>query len=320
MPDSELFTAAANGSLVTTDGILAQANRLLNEATPTEKMVSQLYTEYLDLSGVYGVKFPTELDPQQTLGASMQMEVLRVINRIALTEQGDMRTLFNTKTTSIDGNLASFYGMAAPAGGGLAAATYADTAPRAGILTMGAVAALNNRPNRTAPTLRGHFVRERLLCGTVPPPPPNIPPFDESDTLATTLREKLAQHRANPACSGCHDQIDPIGLGMEDFDRFGRFRTTNDSGTAIDNAGDLDGVAFRGTKALGQMLAEDPRTTACLVKQLYRYASARIETHDEAIVLRHLDDSFAQGGYALKPLLIALVTSDGFRHLVPGVP
>ena len=90
--------------------------------------------------------------------------------------------------------------------------------------------ALNNRPNRTSPTLRGHFVRERLLCGTVPPPPPNIPAIDESAATATqTLREKLEAHRNNPACSGCHKMMDPLGLGMEDFDRYGRFRTKDDT-------------------------------------------------------------------------------------------
>jgi len=320
-PDSEMLTAAAGGELVTKDGILKQTNRLLAQAQPTQEMLSQLYTEYLALPGLADVVFPPEIDPKKTLAASMQSEVLSLVNRIALQEAGDLRTLFSTRTTSVDANLATFYGLPAPAGGSFQSAVLPDIGPRAGILTTGALMALNNRPNRTAPTLRGHFVRERLLCGTVPPPPPNIPPIDDSNaTAAQTLRQKLEAHRTNPACSGCHKMMDPLGLGMEDFDRYGRFRTKDDSGLAIDDAGDLDGTVFHGGRELGALLAADPRVMSCLVTQLYRYASARIETPEEQIVLQQIDKGFADGGYKLKQLIVELVGSDGFRYLKTEAP
>jgi hypothetical protein len=319
-PDADMMAAAARGELASTDGILKQANRLLAQTQPTQEMVSQLYSEYLDLTGLYDVTFPADIDPKQTLADSMQAEVLSIVNRIALVEAGDMRTLFSTRTTSIDANLARFYGLPTP-GSATVAATQSESGPRAGILTTGALMALNNRPNRTAPTLRGHFVRERLLCGTVPPPPPNIPPInDDSSGAPQTLREKLEAHRKNPACSGCHNMMDPIGLGMEDFDRYGQHRTVDDNGAPVDDAGDLDGKTFHGARELDELLATDPRAMSCLVTQLYRYASARVETPQEQIVLSEIDKAFADGGYRLKQLILGLVTSDGFRYLKTEAP
>jgi hypothetical protein len=133
-----------------------------------------------------------------------------------------------------------------------------------------------------------------------------------------TIREKLEQHRTNPACSGCHQLMDPLGLGMENFDQFGRFRSAYDTGQAVDSGGDLDGAAFSGAKGLGAMLAADPRVTSCLVKQLYRYGSARLETEGESPMLTALDTAFEKGGFQLRALLLELVGSDGFRFTVTG--
>jgi hypothetical protein len=321
-PDAEMMAAAGRGELVTPDGILKQTNRLLAQAQPTAEMVSNLYSEYLELIALASVDFPADVDPQKTLAASMTTEILSLVNRIALQESGDMRTLFSTRATSIDANMAKFYGLPVPGAGMVASVTLPENGPRAGMLTTGALMALNNRPNRTAPTLRGHFVRERILCGTVPPPPPNVPPIDDSNNamVPQTLRQKLEEHRKNPACSGCHQMMDPIGLGMEDFDRYGRPRTVDDQGAPIDDTGDLDGKSFHGARELDEMLAGDPRTMSCLVTQLYRYASARVETPEEEIVLQQIDKGFADGGYRLKQLITTLVTSDGFRYLKTEAP
>jgi hypothetical protein len=247
----------------------------------------------------------------------MRKEVLEIVNRIALRESGDMRTLFNTRATAVNQELAALYGLSPKFSAQLVPATLDESGPRAGILTTGALLTLNNRPNRTSPTIRGLFVRQRLLCGTVPPPPPGIPPIAEEDSgPPKTIREKLEKHRASPACAGCHRSMDPLGLGMEDFDQYGRYRTRYDAGQPVDSSGDVDGVAFSGAKQLGQLLAEDPRVTACLVKQLYRYGSARLEAESEAATLKEIDDQFAAQGYQLRPLLLQLVSSEGFRYTV----
>lgn len=317
LPDAELLASASRGELLSKDGVVAQATRLLNDSGPTETMISALYSEYLDLPLLDTVKFPDAMDPNHTLAASMKSEVLEIVNRIALRESGDMRTLFNTRNVAVNQDLAGLYGLTPTTSTTLAPAQLGADAPRAGILTTGALLTLNNRPNRTSPTIRGLFIRQRLLCGTVPPPPPGIPPIMETDVgPAKTIREKLDQHRSNPACAACHQFMDPIGLGMEDFDQYGRFRTTYETGQVVDSGGDVDGTAFSGAKQLGQLLSQDARVMACLVKQLYRYGSARLEAEGEAATLESLDTAFATQGYQLRPLLLELVGSDGFRFTV----
>lgn len=318
-PDTALFDAAGRGELDTKEGVLAQAGRLLDDKVPTETMLSALYSEYLDLPLLDEVTFPVEMDPNGTLGQSMHDEVLDIVNRIALRESGDMRSLFTTTTLASNQDLAPLYGMPATTSLALTSAALPAGSPRAGILGTGALLTLNNRPNRTSPTIRGMFIRQRILCGTVPPPPPGIPPImEENAGPPTTLRQKLEQHRAEPACAGCHRLMDPIGLGMEDFDQFGRFRSVYADGQAVDAGGDVDGTAFVGAKQLGDVLSKDPRVMSCLVKQLYRYGSARLEAESEAATLLALDTAFAASGYQLRPLLLELVGSDGFRFTVEG--
>ncbi|HEX2872388.1 MAG TPA: DUF1588 domain-containing protein [Polyangiaceae bacterium] len=318
-PDAELFAAASRGELVSKEGVVAQATRLLNDAGPTEAMMSALYSEYLDLPLLDEVKFPDAMDPSHTLAASMKSEVLDIVSRIALRDSGDMRTLFNTRNVAVNADLASLYGLPATTSTSLLPAELSLDGPRAGILTTGALLTLNNRPNRTSPTIRGLFIRQRLLCGTVPPPPPGIPPIMETDAgPPKTIREKLEQHRTNPTCAACHQFMDPIGLGMEDFDQYGRFRSTYESGQVVDSGGDVDGTAFSGAKQLGQLLSQDPRVMACLVKQFYRYGSARLEGDGEVATLEALDGAFAAANYQLRPLLLEMVGSDGFRFTVEG--
>jgi len=326
-PDAELFAAAGRGELVTKEGVLAQAKRLLAEAAPTEEMISQLYSEYLDLPLLLDVQFPTTMDPRHTMAASMRNEVLDIVNRIALREPTDMRTLFTTPTVSVNSDLAALYGLSlsgispATAPSVLQRADLPAAGPRAGILTTGALLTLNNRPNRTSPTIRGLFIRQRLLCGTVPPPPPGIPPLSEDTAGAPkTIREKLDAHRANALCAACHQSMDPLGLGMEDFDQFGRHRTAYEGGQVVDDGGDLDGKPFNGARALGALLSQDERVTRCMVKQLYRYGSSRLEAEGEESVLANLNQVFATSGYQLKPLLLELVSSEGFRMLAPEAP
>jgi hypothetical protein len=316
LPDAGLFASAASGELAQASGVLAQATRLLDDTGPTETMIRALYSEYLDLPLLDAVKFPDDMDPNHTLGASMRSEVLEIVSRVGLRDAADMRTLFTTPNVAVNADLAPLYGLTAT-GTDLTAATLPSDGSRAGVLTTGALLTLNNRPNRTSPTIRGLFIRQRLLCGTVPPPPPGIPPIMEDDSgPPKTIREKLEQHRTNPTCAACHNSMDPIGLGMENFDQFGRFRTMYDGGQPVDDGGDVDGVKFSGAKELGALLAADPRVMSCLVKQLYRYGSARLEIDSEQQALQALNDSFAKDGFKLRPLLLALVQGDGFRYTV----
>lgn len=142
----------------------------------------------------------------------------------------------------------------------------------AGILTQASVLTVHARYDGSSPIHRGVLVRERLLCEHLPPPPANLdtsPPEVDPDL---TTRERYAQHAADPACSGCHDKIDPIGFGFEHYDGLGNWRDT-ENGLAIDASGAVDEVTFDGVDDLQTVLAEDPRFRACFVETWRRHLS-----------------------------------------------
>src|SRR5262249_55608576 len=134
-PDTELFAAAARGDLSTKAGILAQVNRLMADEAPTEEMIKKLYQEYLDLPNLADVMFPTSMDPNGTMAASMESEVEDIVTRIGLRRPADMRTLFTTRSVAVNSDLAPLYDLAPVSSTTLQPAELPLDAPRAGILT-----------------------------------------------------------------------------------------------------------------------------------------------------------------------------------------
>src|SRR5207248_8053416 len=111
---------------------------------------------------------------------------------------------------------------------------------RGGLRTQGSILTLTSYPARTSPVQRGKWVLESLFDQAPPPPPPNVPALAEQGELKGTLRQRMEQHRANPACANCHEQMDAIGFGLENFDAMGAWRTKDGDGV-IDPAGTLPG-------------------------------------------------------------------------------
>jgi hypothetical protein len=186
--------------------------------------------------------------------------------------------------------------------------------PRAGMLTQAAFLMMNAHETETSPTRRGKYIRERVLCMTVPPPPDDVSTvIPEDGGEAKTLREKLEQHRADPTCAGCHAFIDPPGYLFEAFDEIGAFRTENRAGYTLDVSGDLDGVSLASARELATMLVDDVRVGRCMITQLHRHSSGRLEATTEVPALRALESEFESSGYRFRELLLAFVTSDLFR-------
>jgi hypothetical protein len=199
------------------------------------------------------------------------------------------------------------------------AAELPEDSPRKGLIGSGLILAMNSLPARTSATERGQFIAESLLCRTVPPPPPNVDTNldkDEMDNEPKTLREKLEPHRENPACAGCHNITDPLGLALEHFDTLGRYREF-DQGLVIDASGDLDGLPFADGAELATLLRGHPDAPGCLVRKLYTYAAAHQPYGSEAETLLGIEDVMASAGNRFDQLLLALVTHDDFRFANP---
>jgi hypothetical protein len=212
----------------------------------------------------------------------------------------------------VNDRLARHYGL--PPVGSDQPQRVALPAGRRGLLGQASVLAVTSHPSRSSPVRRGRFVFEQLLCGEIPDPPPGVAGLIPEHIDAGTLRQQLDAHAANPACSSCHNAIDPLGYGLEHFDAIGAFRDS-DGGNAIDASGKLaDGTPFDGEPALAAALAAEPDFTRCAVRKLLIYALGRgLEADDDAAVAA-LTDAFAQGGHRLPDLIDRLARSDLFRR------
>jgi hypothetical protein len=318
MPDDELLDAAERGDLVTPEGIEAQARRLL--ADPRARTtVQEFFAEYFDLGRLEQLARSPELYPQftPTMKESMRTEVKLLVDDFVDRRDADVRGVFSTRRTFVNSDLAALYGLEVEGASPIAfvPVELPEDGPRAGLLTLGAFLAMNAHETRTSPTLRGKYVRERVLCQVVPPPPPDVNTEIPEDVIdAKTLRERLEQHRENPACSSCHSFIDPPGFLFEHFDSAGAYRST-DSGYPIDASGDLDGVPLAGARDLATVLENEAAVGRCIVTQLYRHAQGRLDAPAEAGAIDAIDELFASRGYRFHELLVALVTHESFRFV-----
>jgi hypothetical protein len=317
-PDEELLDAAERGDLLTDAGIEAQAMRLLEDER-ARRAVQAFFAQYLDLGRLNDVS----RDPAvyslytDTLTRSMRTEVELLVDDLVFRSDGDIRGIFSSRRTFVNDELAALYGVDAPGATAVAFVPieFGDDVPRAGVLTSGAFLAMNAHPTETSPTLRGKYVRERVLCQPVPPPPGDV----NLDLMSgagrpPTLRERLELHRTNPVCATCHAFIDPPGFLFEHYDSIGVYREEAE-GHPVDASGDLDGQPLENARELAERLRDDPRVGDCMVKQLYRHANGRIEDRSEQAALEELNARFAAVGFRFRDLLIELVLSEGFRTL-----
>lgn len=184
---------------------------------------------------------------------------------------------------------------------------------------MPGILATTSFPNRTSPVKRGVWVLEQVLGEQVPPPPANVPALDKQDQQAIanlTLRQRTELHQTSATCANCHKILDPIGFGLENFDAIGRWREQDDSGGAIDAAGELPGgERFTSPKELKAIIAARKTDLARnLTEKLLAYALCRhLEGYDE-IVVDQLMEAIEGDGYRMQTLIRAIVTSYPFTH------
>jgi PAS domain-containing protein len=320
-PDAELLAAAEAGELVTDDDVRALAEAML--ARPEARAtLSTFYSELFQLRDLSTLNKSNELFPQFTpeLAYAMKYETLRLIEDIVWEQDGDFRTLIDADYTYVNPALAALYGLPSPPGQGFAKVDLAAEHGRAGLLGQASFLARFAHPAETSPTRRGLFIRTKLLCEKVPPPPPGVDaslPTEDPDE-PQTMKQKLVQHMEDPSCSGCHVQLDPLGFALENYDPIGAFRTLDD-GLAIDPSAsipDLGEVAS--ARELADLLAADPRVTACVIKNFVRGSLGHLERLGEIDVLDDLEADFVANDHRLQHLLVELTTSPVFRAV--GAP
>jgi len=310
-PSDALLTAAAAGQLDTADGVKTAAAPLLTDAKAVDRM-SEFFSELSGADIVLLVDKDQTTFPafNATLRSSMLQATQLFIKNIVLGPGADVRSLFDSNQTFVDANLATLYGVAAPASG-FGQITLGADAGRAGILGQAAVLAGHSQPSRTSPTRRGVFISGTFLCTEPPSPPPGVI-TTIPDNPSLTTRQRLEQHRANPSCASCHALFDPYGMALEHLDAIGKYRATEGTLT-IDSTGALDGVAFDGEAQFGAVLRQSPRAISCMVSNFYRDVNALEDASADTAQIDALGQTLTAKNYVWRDLVAEFVASDAFR-------
>jgi len=329
MPDQALLEQAAKGELEATEGRVKAAQRMI--ADPRAKQaLDEFFDEWLRFDRVENAVKSRAADFTPEVAAAMAEETRTLLQYLVWNDKSFMEAL-TADYTFVSTDLAALYKLPAPQGE-FEMVKLPEASHRAGILGHGSFLASTAGPTATSPTARGIFIRERLLCQHVPPPPPgvnqNLPEPTTPDS-ARTRRQLMTAHVENPTCASCHRLMDPIGFGLENFDAIGAWRDKENvllPGTgegrrgrgvplAIDTQGEIAGIpnsTFSDAKQLGKILADSPVCQKCIVRQMFRYSYGRLETGADEPAIDQVFTRFKDSGFRFKTLLLGLIESPEF--------
>lgn len=317
MPDQALFDAAASGALSTPEGVRAQAERMLEDPRARDA-VRHFHAQWLGIEDLEQVTKDSTVFPAFTpeFAASLKEETLAFLEELTF-GGGAVPEIFSASWTMLNSDLAAFYGVPGSATSASMSRVELDPSVRAGVLTHASVMATYAKGRRTSPVHRGLFVRTRILCQEMPAPPPDIPPLPDEEP-GVNERERLARHRSDAACAGCHELMDPIGFSFEHYDADGSFRTTDVDGAPVDATGEIVGTwdsngPVDDAVHLSQRLADSDQVRACVTKQWFRYALGRRETADDECVLEQLFTDASANEWRIRDLVVAITQTDAFR-------
>lgn len=317
MPDAELSALADSGKLHEPAVLKAQVKRLLLDRR-SRALFDGFGAQWLGVGSLQSKTFDTAKFPQMT-GAmrSAMYDEARLFFDSIVRENRSAVSFVDSDYTFLNGTLAALYGLEKTVTGPQMRKVKLTDANRGGILGMPGILATTSFPNRTSAVKRGVWVLEQVLGEHVPPAPANVPALEKQDQRKVanmTLRQRTELHRTNPVCANCHKVLDPIGFGLENFDAIGRWRDQDDSGGAIDAAGELPGGKhFASPKELKVIIAARSNELARnLTEKLLAYALCRqLEGYDEIVVDR-LMETIAKDGYRIQTLITEIVTSYPF--------
>jgi hypothetical protein len=302
-PDDPLLDLAAANKLGKPEDVRAVATTMMKDPRARDR-VNRFHALWLSYH---------QLPHPPDLTAALRAETEALVNRTIFDKPSSYLDLFTATDTYVNDMLADHYGLPKP--GTAAWVPYGSTG-RKGILSHGSVLSAGAKFADTSPTQRGKFVRNRLLCQEIPLPPPNTksdnPP---SDAPGNCKIDKYKAHATDGNCKGCHGQMDPIGFGLENYDKSGAYRATelNKPECPIDGNGELSGVGtFNGPAGLADKLLASGTLEKCIVTQVYRFAIGRREMTDDAPIVQDLGARFVGQDRRFEALLIELASSDSF--------
>ncbi|MEX0792500.1 MAG: DUF1592 domain-containing protein [Pirellulaceae bacterium] len=321
-PDRKLMQAADEGKLTNADSFREETVRMLKVGESrglAENFVGQwLGTRELGRQARPDQQMFRQYDQQ--MQDSFQEEPLLLFHEIFKYNES-LLSLIDADYTFANDQLARHYGIRDKLTENISQRMIKVKLPedtvRGGILTMSGPLTVSSFPNRTSPVLRGKWLLENILGIVPPPPPPDVPELAEEgeDVAGKSVRERLQIHRENPSCATCHNTIDPVGFGLENFDAIGRWRE-EDNGTKVDSAGKLPGgEAFTNPKELKQaVLRQKEKFVTLLTEKMLSYALGRGLVPSDYCAVEEITQRLAAHDYQAHQLVLGIVESVPFRY------
>ena len=322
IPDDELLKVAGAGVLKTPAVLEQQVRRMLADAR-SNGLVNNFAGQWLYLRNLKNqipnwISFP---DFDDNLRQAFQRETELFFESI-MREDRNVLDFMTADYTFVNERLARHYDIPNIYGSHFRRVTLADERRR-GLLGQGSVLMVSSHTDRTSPVVRGKWILDNLLGAPPPAPPANVPPLPDKTSEKTgeakvpSMREKMEEHRANPACANCHKIMDPIGLSLENFDAVGAWRTHDGGalGSPIDASGELmDGTKIDGVVTLRQALVRQPEIfVGALTEKLLTYALGRGVAYYDMPVVRSIVRDAAQRDYRFSSIIIGIATSTPFQ-------
>jgi hypothetical protein len=315
MPDEELFRLAGQGALRKPGNLEAQVRRMLRDPK-AHALVENFAGQWLQLRNLQTMtpnpaQFPTFND---ALRIAMLRET-ELFFEAVVREDRSILDFLNADFTFLNERLARHYGVAGVKGEQFRRVKLTGGV-RGGVLTQASILTITSNPTRTSPVKRGKWILENILGTPPPPPPPNVPELsdDRNVVLSGSLRQRMEKHRSNTLCASCHQRMDPLGFGFENFDAVGAWRD-RDGNFAIDPSGTLPGgQSFKGPRELKTILkGRAPEFSRCLAEKLLTYAMGRgLEYYDRCAVDK-IVQAQAAAHYKFTSLVIDVVKSEPFQ-------
>jgi hypothetical protein len=318
MPDRRLFKLADEGKLSDPAVLAGEVDRLLND--PRSGTLARHFAgQWLGFDELREVAEPdTKRFPSFTpsLRSAMYGESVEFFNHI-IRENRPVSDLVQADYTFVNAELARHYGLPGVTGDNLQKVPLADP-NRGGVIGHASILTVTSMPLRTSPVKRGKWILDNLL-GTPPPPPPpdaGVLPADDKSAEGLSFRKQLELHRSKASCAGCHEKIDPLGFGLENFDAIGRWRSTDANGQPVDSLATLPGdITFSTPAELKKLLAtSDDLFLRNLCRKMLGYSLGRpIEYYDEPVV-SELVKTLRRNDLRIRPLIHAVVASAPFQN------
>ena len=322
IPDDDLLNLAEQGKLNDPAVLEQQVRRML--ADPRSAALSTNFLpQWLQLRGIEFVA-PADPDFDESLRAAMRTETELFFDSIVREDRPALE-LLTADYTFLNERLAWHYQIPHVKGSHFRRVPLSDDNPRRGLLGHGSVLTVTSHAIRTSPVKRGKWILESIMGVSPPPPPPNVPELEEKEPgedKPKSMRERMASHRANPTCAGCHSLIDPIGFALENFDPTGKWRAVDASASLIDASGSFpDGTQFGNlTQFRAALVSQPERFVASLTERLLTYALGRgLESFDMPVV-RAVTRDAADKDYQFSSLILGIVQSVPFQMRSFSVP